>query len=745
MAGGQQNIENTTVNGPLNQVQNIYIGREGAEDAAARRLAASVDARVAQETARRSLWLSDPLVLQVRSTERPVQAPVPAQLRLAGDSDGIADVFHESPSRQMAIIGEPGAGKTVLALLLVRDLLPEPGARGPVPVFLSLASWHPDVPLKTWMATRIQEDHPDIADNRSAGRESALKLIEERRILPVLDGLDEVPAASPEAVIAGIGTAFDDRAPFVVTSRRKEYVDAVEASGTALARAAVVEVAAVEVEDAIAYLGGAVTDDRRWCPLFDRLRAAPDGPLARALSTPLMLFLAQTAYRGPATSPEELLAYTDVESIEEHLLDTFVPATYARHLSPSYAEHRAKRWLGTLARGPAEYRWWHLRSSVADTAAGLVFALGTGWMLWLMLDAVWAVTGAACVLLVVEFCSRLVINTRNEIVVSERETADLRAHLRRYGTLALLCAALTAILVGAVMGIWVGVVLDADPGTTIAYAGAYGASFGMAALISTAWGKYKLRHYSLAAQGLLPFWLVRFIENAHERGVLRKPGAFYQFRHVRLQGRLRGNGADLLADQPYEIVRAEASALQVFSAQLTVSVYRLLGHLFAVVTTALVLSMFSERAFMAYESGTRPEQYEVAVGGGGGSSSVPVPVWRWTIPPGTGPVTSAYSVPRHRFGWPYQEFGGYVEVTGCEGASIVMTTTTSASGSPQTHVLDTGHGTQLESLNWRLPDHFDRVSFAFRRLDRAPCTALVDWQSPMLMADQLFGIRRHFD
>ncbi|MEU8803207.1 hypothetical protein [Spirillospora sp. NPDC048819] len=76
----------------------------------------------------------------MRSTARPVQAPVPALLSLEGDSNGIADVFRESPSRQMAIIGEPGAGKTVLALLLIRDLLPEPEARDPVPVFLSLAS-----------------------------------------------------------------------------------------------------------------------------------------------------------------------------------------------------------------------------------------------------------------------------------------------------------------------------------------------------------------------------------------------------------------------------------------------------------------------------------------------------------------------------------------------------------------------------------------------------------------------------
>ncbi|MFD0851910.1 hypothetical protein ACFQ07_06740, partial [Actinomadura adrarensis] len=123
---------------------------------------------------------------------------------------------------------------------------------------------------------------------------------------------------------------------------------------------------------------------------------------------------------------------------------------------------------------------------------------------------------------------------------------------------------------------------------------------------------------------------------------------------------------------------------------------------------------------------------------------VRVPVWRWTLPPGSAAATT-YSAPRHRLGWPYREIAGFIEVKQCGTARIAMSLTTNASDAPQTQLLDVGRGTRFSTLDWRLPDDFDSVSVIFRRLDNSPCTALVNWQNPMLTADQLSGIRRHFD
>jgi hypothetical protein len=60
-------------------------------------------------------------------------------------------------------------------------------------------------------------------------------------------------------------------------------------------------------------------------------------------------------------------------------------------------------------------------------------------------------------------------------------------------------------------------------------------AFGMAC---TAWGCFSWSRVLLAATGQLPWRTMRFLEDAHRRGVLRQSGAAYQFRHSRLRERL---------------------------------------------------------------------------------------------------------------------------------------------------------------------------------------------------------------
>jgi hypothetical protein len=57
------------------------------------------------------------------------------------------------------------------------------------------------------------------------------------------------------------------------------------------------------------------------------------------------------------------------------------------------------------------------------------------------------------------------------------------------------------------------------------------------AYTSSAW--YLLANVWLAARRLLPIRLMTFMADAYARGVLRREGALYQFRHARLQDALR--------------------------------------------------------------------------------------------------------------------------------------------------------------------------------------------------------------
>jgi hypothetical protein len=67
------------------------------------------------------------------------------EMPLQGDIHEIVAAFRDLPRRQLVVLGEPGAGKTALTVLLTLGLL-EPRLPGePVPVLLALTSWAPDV------------------------------------------------------------------------------------------------------------------------------------------------------------------------------------------------------------------------------------------------------------------------------------------------------------------------------------------------------------------------------------------------------------------------------------------------------------------------------------------------------------------------------------------------------------------------------------------------------------------------
>ena len=58
------------------------------------------------------------------------------------------------------MLGEPGAGKTMLMVRLVLDLLASRQAGMPVPFLVPLASWNPlGQSLDEWLTTRLTVNH----------------------------------------------------------------------------------------------------------------------------------------------------------------------------------------------------------------------------------------------------------------------------------------------------------------------------------------------------------------------------------------------------------------------------------------------------------------------------------------------------------------------------------------------------------------------------------------------------------
>lgn len=113
-------------------------------------------------------------------------------LRLKGDVTTLVEIVAALPARQVVITGAAGSGKTSAAVLLALRVARE----GETPVLLDLVAWDPDRHrLDDWLATRLTTTTTTRPASLRAenARAVASRLVERGAVIPVLDGLDELP------------------------------------------------------------------------------------------------------------------------------------------------------------------------------------------------------------------------------------------------------------------------------------------------------------------------------------------------------------------------------------------------------------------------------------------------------------------------------------------------------------------------------------------------------------------------
>jgi transcriptional regulator with XRE-family HTH domain len=155
----------------------------------------------------------------------------------------ILEVF-ETSERELLILGEPGAGKSTLLLHLALALVQhaEQEEAHPLPVILSLSTWAEHQPtLEDWMSDQLALTY-DISQQLST------QWVRNEHILPMLDGLDEMDAASRSACIAAINAYHREHllVPLVICSRRAEYEDAARHQKLALQHAVLIQPLTIE-------------------------------------------------------------------------------------------------------------------------------------------------------------------------------------------------------------------------------------------------------------------------------------------------------------------------------------------------------------------------------------------------------------------------------------------------------------------------------------------------------------------
>jgi hypothetical protein len=108
-------------------------------------------------------------------------------------------------------------------------------------------------------------------------------------------------------------------------------------------------------------------------------------------------------------------------------------------------------------------------------------------------------------------------------------TASPQAVLALDRRVALLLTLVSCLSVGLVSGLISGLMSGVVSGIAVSL---------VLSMSQTAWPSYMLTRGWLAAGGQLPWPLMAFLADAHQRGVLRQAGATYQFRYLDLQRRL---------------------------------------------------------------------------------------------------------------------------------------------------------------------------------------------------------------
>ena len=256
---------------------------------------------------------------------------------LSGQFDEILSMFSQIPSRRLVILGAAGAGKSVLAAKLARDLVAMRSPGDPVPVILPANSWNYNKSLLDWITEQLTRSHPGLSMPVKATTGDKTSLAESvafSSVIPILDGLDELPEQVRGDFIKEINN-WGSSIPIILTSRPEEYVTAVREAGRAISRAVAIQLLPLHIEEVKAYLNEATSafPARRWRPVYECLDAEPEGPLAAVLTAPLMLWLARTINEMGSSDPADTCRRVAVQRPESDRVPPtgrFVPALYRK-------------------------------------------------------------------------------------------------------------------------------------------------------------------------------------------------------------------------------------------------------------------------------------------------------------------------------------------------------------------------------------------------------------------------------
>ncbi|NNH71010.1 NACHT domain-containing protein [Nocardia uniformis] len=302
-----------------------------------------------------------------------------------GSLSELCGYYGDLDTGRLVVLGAAGSGKTVIAMWLLLDLLAkrkDTQQRSPVPVRMNVASWDPEsVGFARWVSSQLVTHY-------SVNRRVAEQLVESGRILPVLDGLDEMTDGGshrrPRCALDRLNEPEWRGRPVVLTCRDDAYRAMRDlGANSGLRSAAAVTMRRLSPSTVNAYLSfcrdAAGIDADAWNPVTEWLGNRRLQVLADALSTPWVLSLA-VAYltEKGEQGALRLVAAASGDELREVLLASLVPAAAATqstgaHGQRKYTAGQVQTWLAMLA--------LHMATRASRGCGGTDIALNDLWEL----------------------------------------------------------------------------------------------------------------------------------------------------------------------------------------------------------------------------------------------------------------------------------------------------------------------------------------------------------------------------
>lgn len=522
-----------------------------------------------------------------------------------GALQDMAREFSELPRKRLVVLGPAGAGKTTSAMLLMLEIVQDTALETQVPVLFSLSSWDIDrVPLRDWIAGALCSLYSVVTS-----ADSGHSLIQRRHVIPVLDGLDELPRAAVPRAVTAINRAFTGTDPFILTCRT-DALDAARTAGRTLISAdAALELAPVELDAAMEFLAANTSEEhgQAWNRVAAEARGSVAHPVTSLCERPLTIWLAREAFRGAQIHPADFLdrgRFRDAADIEAFLVQALVPAALYRARRMTHGRRRRFRTFPSSDRtrhalaylavvmtnqGNRRFEWWRLPTyigwrerksmmswlvaapSVMLTALMMPFIVMYGYSA----DSVLYLLGfeAAVVgmrVMQARFRASLGTSVADAFsdftwipvagieytpkptprILDRKVRASIRSERRRaFRGVRIPQSFYMIALGGLAFCTW------QDLRAAWPFMVVVGGSEVLTNIPptttsgegrKTSWGPYVMTRLWLACHGTLPFRLTLFLEKMQYAGLLRPVGAAYEFRNVELQkGLATAPGAQL--------------------------------------------------------------------------------------------------------------------------------------------------------------------------------------------------------